>query len=321
MIKLTNENFRGSWAGVPVAWTADQQFDEETYRGDVASCCRIDAPGIYTAGTTGEFYAMEFDEFKRVTRATIEAANAAGKPVMIGVTSTYTLGAARRAAFAAEAGASAVQVALPYWMETPDSEVTGFFREVSAAAGNLPLSIYETKRTKKALTLLQHQTVKVALPNYLMVKANSGTIGTTPEGCEALTALGVNVFGDEGSLWPTLGPRGMVGCCSSFVYYAPEVILPLNAALAARDWAAVQRHSASAKKLLDFVVEKFVVGKQYWDSAADRLGGVSSGVLRTSLACRGPYPHATPDDVATLRAWFRENLPEVYRGMLARTAA
>ena len=321
MIKLTHENFRGSWAGVPVAWTAAQEFDEATYRQDVTSCCRIGAPGIYTAGTTGEFYAMEFDEFKRITRATIEAANAVGKPVMIGVTSTYTLGAARRAAYAAEAGASAIQVALPFWMEIPDSEVVRFFREVSAAAGHLPLSVYETKRSKKALTLAQHQAVKEAVPNYLMVKANSGTIGTTPEGCVALTGLGINVFGDEGSLWPTLGPLGMTGCCSSFVYYAPEVILPLNTALAARDWAAVQRYSASAKKLLDFVVGQFVVAKQYWDSAADRLGGVSSGVLQTSLACRGPYPHATPDDVVTLRAWFRENLPEVYRGMQARTAA
>src|SRR5690606_25351663 len=123
----------------------DNRFDEATYRGDVTRCCEIGVPGVYTGGTTGEFYAMEFDEFKQVARATVEQARAAGKPAMIGVSSTYTLGAARRAAYAAEIGAQAVQVALPFWMEVLDAQVLGFFREVSAAAGHLPLSIYETR--------------------------------------------------------------------------------------------------------------------------------------------------------------------------------
>jgi dihydrodipicolinate synthase/N-acetylneuraminate lyase len=99
---LTFDDFRGSWAGLPVNWTPQNDFDEETYRGDVMRCCEIGVPGVYTGGITGEFYTMEFDEFKRVTRATVEQAHAAGKPAMIGVSSTYTLGAARRAAYAAE---------------------------------------------------------------------------------------------------------------------------------------------------------------------------------------------------------------------------
>ena len=87
-MKLTFENFRGSWAGLPVAWNAKGEFDEQTYRGDVARCCRFGAPGVYSGGTTGEFYAMEFDEFQRVTKAMVEEAHRAGKPAMIGVSST-----------------------------------------------------------------------------------------------------------------------------------------------------------------------------------------------------------------------------------------
>src|SRR3954451_19094431 len=227
-IPLTRTNFRGPWAGLPVAWTDGGTFDEATYRRDVRHCAEAGMPGVYTGGTTGEFYAMEFDEFQRVARATVEEANAAGKPAMIGVSSTYTLGAARRAAYAAEIGADAVQVALPFWMEVPNSMVSGFFREVSAAAAHMPLSVYETRRTKKALTLEQHQTIKSELPNYLMVKSNAETIGTTEAGCASLTQLGINVFGDEGSLWPKLVPLGLAGCCSSFVYYAPDIVLPLD---------------------------------------------------------------------------------------------
>lgn len=312
--RLTFENFRGSWAGLPVAWNDRDEFDEATYRADVARCCRLDMPGIYTGGTTGEFYALDFDEFKRIVDATVEEAHALGKPVMIGVTSTYTLGAARRAAYAAEAGADAIQLALPFWMEVPDSTLLDFFRQVSASAGHIALSIYETTRAKKCLTLEQHRMIKGELPNYLMVKANSNTLGTTAEGCLALTKLGVNVFCDESSLWPALGPHGVSGCCSSFVYYAPEIVLQLNRDLKERDWKRLSAGAAKLNRLLDFLIERFgPLG--YYDSALDRLGGVAGGVLRTSLYCRSPYPHARDEDVHALREWYRQNLPEVFMGI------
>ena len=318
-MKLTNENFHGSWAGLPVAWTYNNLFDEQTYRGDVARCCRLGVPGIYTGGTTGEFYAMEFDEFQRIARATVEEAHAGGKPAMIGVSSTYTLGAARRAAYAAEIGADAVQVALPFWMEVPDASVLEFFREVSVAAGHLPLSIYETLRTKKALNLEQHRVIKAELPNYLMVKSNADTIGTTEEGCAALTKLGINVFVGEGSLWVKLGPLGVAGCCSSFVYYVPDIVLDINHYLDNKNWKQLAECAEKLDKLLNFVIEKFS-SRGYLDSAIDRLGGIAGGVLRTSLYCRGPYPHANEADVHSLKEWYRQKLPEVMAGIEANKA-
>ena len=52
---LTRDTFTGPWAGLPVAWTDDDRFDEVTYRADVARCCQAGIPGVYTGGTTGEF--------------------------------------------------------------------------------------------------------------------------------------------------------------------------------------------------------------------------------------------------------------------------
>ncbi len=206
---LTGDNWTGPWAGLPVAWTDRDAFDEATYRAAVTACCRAGVPGVYTGGTTGEFYAMEFDEFQQVARATIEECRSAGKPAMIGCTSTYTLGAIRRARFAAELGAAAVQIALPFWMEVADDQIVPFFREVAKAAGGLPLSIYETTRSKKVLALQQHREIKEAVPNYLMVKANAGTLGCTSAGCQALSEF-VNVFVGEHQ-WSALGTRGRQG--------------------------------------------------------------------------------------------------------------
>ena len=71
---LKKEQLIGPWCGLPVAWKADLSFDEKTYRGDVARSCAAGVPGVYTGGTTGEFYAQEFEEFQKIARLTIERA-------------------------------------------------------------------------------------------------------------------------------------------------------------------------------------------------------------------------------------------------------
>lgn len=304
---LTRDNFTGPWAGLPVAWTARNTFDEQTFRGDVARCCKLGMPGIYTGGTTGEFYAMEFDEFQAVARATVAEAHVHNKPAMIGVTSTYTLGACRRAAFAAEIGADAVQVALPFWMVVEDPQIVPFFREVSKACG-LPVSIYETTRSKKVLTIDQHRAVKDAVPNYIMVKANANTVGDTPEGCRALSEF-TNVFVGE-DRWAELGPCGARGGCSSVVYWNPKVLLPIWQAVEKKDWPAVNAGCAKLSRMFAFLGEQWG-DSGYQDSAFDRLGGVASGVLKCGLQCRAPYPPATEKDAQILRDWYAKNWPEM----------
>lgn len=305
---LTRETFTGPWAGLPVAWTDDDRFDEATYRADVARCCAADVPGVYTAGTTGEFYAMEFDEFKAIARATVEECRSGGKPVMIGCTSTYNLGAARRAAYAAELGADAIQVALPFWMEIGDEQVVPFFKEVAAASGGLPLSVYETTRAKKTLTIDQHRAIKQAVPSYLVVKANADTVGRTPEGCQALSEL-VNVFVGENE-FARLGRLGVKGGCSSLIYWNPRVILSLWRQVERHDWASADATCQKINQLFDFLGKTFGP-KGLTDTALDRLGGTTGGFLHCGLRSRGPYPAATPDDVNVLRTWYREHFPEM----------
>lgn len=303
---LSRETFRGPWAGLPVAWTNDDQFDEATYREDVASCCQAGVPGVYSGGTTGEFYAMEFDEFQAIARATVEECHAHGTPAMIGVSSTYTRGAQRRAAFAAEIGADAIQVTIPFWMELAFADIESFFRDVSSAAGGLPLSVYETTRCKVTLSLGQHQALHEQLPNYLMVKSNAGTIGSTPEGCEALSQF-VNVFTGEGS-WQKLGPHGVAGGCSSMVYWNPDVCLSLWQAVEAVDWNTVNRQAEPVARLFDFLHAEFGTSG-YTDTAFDRLGGLASGFLKTSMKSRGPYRSVSAEDVEKLRSWYAAEFP------------
>lgn len=303
---LTRDTWKGPWAGLPVAWTDDDQFDEQTYRGDVIRCCQAGVPGVYTGGTSGEFYAMEFDEFCRIARATVEECSQHGVPGMIGCSSTYTLGAQRRAAYAAEIGAAAIQVTLPFWMEVDPAGVVPFFRAVSAACGHLPLSIYETTRCKSTLSLEQHRQLHEQLPNYLMVKSNAQTLGSSPRGCAALSRF-VNVFVGENQ-WATLGPRGARGGCSSLVYWNPRVCLSLWNTVEQQQWDEARRQTEPLGKLFDFLHDEFG-SRGFTDTAYDRLGGLASGFLRTSLRSRGPYRCVSPADIDTLRTWYQQEFP------------
>ena len=300
--------FAGPWAGLPVAWDNQDRFDEQTYRADVARCCEAGVPGVYTGGTTGEFYALEFDEFKAIARATVEECQRRNTPCAIGCTSTYTLGVARRAAFAAEAGADAIQVALPFWMEIAQHEILPFFAEVGRAASGLALSVYETTRAKHILTLDDHRAIKDAVPGYGMVKANESTLGVSEQGCRDLSKM-VSVFVSE-DLWGALGPHGARGGCSSLVYWGPKFILGVWKDVERQDWCAVEADCAKIQRLSQFLNDQFG-GRGLLDSAIDRLGGVASGFLKASLRCRGPYSSATPADAAILRAWYEKNLPEM----------
>jgi 4-hydroxy-tetrahydrodipicolinate synthase len=251
---------------------------------------------------------MEFDEWKAITRAAVEEGHAHGKPVMIGCTATYNLGAARRAAYAAEVGADAIQVALPFWMEIGDAEIVPFFREVASASGGLPLSIYETTRAKKVLTLDQHRAVKDAVPSYLTVKANANTLGCSPEGCRALSEF-VNVFVGE-HLFGSLGRCGAKGGCSSLVYWNPRVILALWRQVEQQDWENADATCQKILKLFDLLDAAFA-SKGFLDTASDRLGGAASGFLKCGLRSRGPYAAATWEDVETQRRIYREHFPEM----------
>jgi dihydrodipicolinate synthase/N-acetylneuraminate lyase len=156
-------------------------------------------------GTTGEFYALDADEFRAVARATIEECDSHRKPTTIGCTATHTRGVIRRVEMAVEQGATAILVALPFWVEVGDGQVVLFFQNVAAAAGGLPIVFEETVRAKKLLTVRQHQEIKDAVSSYAAVHATTDTVGTTPAGCQTLARF-VNVLVHE-ELWSAPGPR------------------------------------------------------------------------------------------------------------------
>ena len=304
---ISRNQLVGPWAGLPVAWHEDWSFDEATYRADLERVCKAGVPGVYTAGTTGEFYAMELDEWKAVADATVEVCKACGTPVMLGVSSTYTLGAQRRAEYATELGADAVQLAMPFWLEIQDDQILPFFKNVADACPGLAICIYETTRAKKILTLEQHRAIHEAVPAYQAVKANADTLGSTPQGCRQLSEF-VNVWVHE-LLWGELGPCGAIGCASALVFMNPRVILEMFRLLQEQNWDELAKWSKILQKH-ENGLEPFAA-KGFEDSAYDHLQGTVAGFLKLNPRTRGPYTSCTESDVGQFRSWMEANVPEL----------
>ena len=89
--RLTAENLHGIWAGVTMPWDENDQFDEEIYATNIRRTIDTNVHGIYTTGSTGEFYAVDDDEFRRMGDIQAELCGMAGMPLQIGCCSDGTV--------------------------------------------------------------------------------------------------------------------------------------------------------------------------------------------------------------------------------------
>ena len=112
------------------------------------------------------------------------------------------------------------------------------------------------------------------------------------------------------SKWLELGPHGVAGWCSSAIYWGPKFTLNLWEQIDRKDWDAAK---AGCAKLADFYAFLFNTFGQrgMTDGAYDRIGGLASGWLKTSLKNRGPYASAVSSDVETVRHYYEKYFPEM----------
>ncbi|CQR52080.1 MULTISPECIES: dihydrodipicolinate synthase family protein [Haloferax] len=96
--------------------------------------------GLVPCGTTGEFASLDDAEFRAVLSTTVERAD--GTPVMAGTAATSVKATVDRIDAAAEAGADAALITLPYFHGANDPAGDVAFVEAVADDAALPLYLY-----------------------------------------------------------------------------------------------------------------------------------------------------------------------------------
>lgn len=305
---LAKDQLKGMWVSVPTEWDENDRFDEKAFRDTVAMLIEAGAHGLYTTGSTGEYYALERSEFETITDAFL--AETAGKvPVQVGANWFNTRDTIRRVRYARDKGADAVQVCFPGWMIMPEAHYDQFLVDVYEAVPDIALIHYNIERTKKLFCGADYVRVAPRVPTLIGTKAGMSLsefmslVVATPQlqhfVGETAFALG-HQWGAPGmyTSWFMMNPRFFHDYYDKCVQGRTDDAIAIARRL-------VQWHDAAVAPL---------VRKGYQDPVLDKAFVVMAGWLPGNRRTRKPYLALTDDEFACLRGVTDKLMPEFLSG-------
>lgn len=312
MKTITKDKLCGIWAALPLPWREDGSLDAEIYARDIVSCCEAKVNGIYSGGTTGEFYAQDFEVFSQVNRILAETAHEHGTPMQAGCTALNTEEVCRRARYAKEIGADIIQVAIPFWLELDDTEVVDFFSAVAKAAGGVPIIHYDTARSKRRISPALYQRLCREVPTLWGTKFGGADVFAVKQITLANPTL--KVFVGEHAL-ASATPMGASGAYCALVLMNPGWMIEYYEACRDRRWNRAFEVQDEVALLFSTLGSLPTSGLQ--DSALDRLFARVDDFLQCPIQCKLPYRSGTEADLEFLRDWTKRNLPHLLQKALA----
>jgi len=316
MTRLGAKDIFGVWAGCVMCWDEKFRFDSDSYAASIRQMITHKPHGIYTTGSTGEFYAIDFDEFKLMVDIQSQLCGDAGIPLQIGCCSDATHKTLRLFEYAAsKKQVGAAQIVLPYWMELNDREVVQFFKDLYTACPDMPIVHYNIPRCKRFLHAGDYLKILEVCPSLVGVKytfagANFGSLQS-----DILATPMLSYFVAEHFLASAM-QLGAKGSYSSIIGTNPAYMQKFYAASAAGKWdEAMQMQKFLAKFFVQLGGLIGQVGEGDADPVVDKAMAVASGFLKAHQRCRPPYLGWSDKSIAALREWFQKNYPElVYVG-------
>jgi dihydrodipicolinate synthase/N-acetylneuraminate lyase len=298
------------WAGLPTPWKEDWSLDEQSLVTNIQRMIKARVQGIYLLGSTGEFYALNFDEFKATVDILVGEASASGIPLAVVCASPSTRETIRLLEYAALREIDAAQLVLPYWMEMTEREMMNFFRDVASAVPDLPIIHYNIPRAKRFLLGPDYSKIRQVLPNLV---ASKFTFAGSHFGdlCEAAILNPEMKFFVGESLLVSAMQIGAHGSSSSLVYTNSAYLLKMYELARTGHW---QEALAIQKQVQLFTGGLIAIlsdlGEGYIDPVVDKGLGVASGGIVGHQRTRAPYIGWSDATVSTVRKWIADHFPE-----------
>jgi len=311
MARLTAEELCGIWAGITMVWDEDYRFDEKTYAANIERMIPAGVHGLYTTGSTGEFYVIEYDEFCRMVDIEAELCGKAQKPLQIGCCSDATAKTIKLLEYAAgkkEVGAA--QITIPYWMKLTDRELLQFFKDLHTACPDMPLVHYNIPRTKRFLNAPDYLRILEVAPNLIGVKYTFAGSHFGELQDSIMMTPNLSYFVGE-SLLVSAMQLGARGCYSSLIATDPRFVLKMYALAESHQWdQAIEMQKRLAVFCNDCAAFVSRRDEVVMDPTFDKGLAVAAGCLLGHQRCRPPYIGWSDQTIADLRVWLKEDYPE-----------
>ena len=168
---VTRANLHGVWVAIATPWDADNRFDERRFRENVRRLAATGVHGAYTTDSDGEFYAVEFDDYRRIVDALAEEAQRTGFATQVGVTWFNTHGVIARLEHAASQGILGAHVGHPPFMDMTPASLSAFWSDVTASVPDtFGLVHYNSPRMPNVLGPASYQSLAASIPNLVGTK-------------------------------------------------------------------------------------------------------------------------------------------------------
>lgn len=228
------------FAAVPTPFTADGELDAAAARR-LFSFAASDVDGLFVAGTTGEFAALDDGERLALIEIGLEIAGPERVIAHVGAPDAHR--AARLATAAAALGATRIAAITPYYLAPLPAEVVAYYDRIRQAAPSTGLYSYIFPE-RTGLAVPPDQFASLAHTVGLAGAKFSGAASRNVAACAAACPEVKIYSGDDSDLAATRS-RGGAGIISARASAFPEVFGALSVALAEGDAEAAARHQAT----------------------------------------------------------------------------
>ena len=269
---------KGSLVALVTPMKADGSLDETALERLVEWHIGSGTEGLVIAGTTGESPTLLRDEHERLLRRVVELVR--GRiPVIAGTGSNsteQTLDMSRRAA---EAGADALLLVVPYYNKPPQRALVAHFRTVADAV-KIPILLYNVP-SRTVVDLLPEAVAELAtVPNIVGIKEASARLDRVTELRKACGPEFILLSGDDGSAMAFMlaGGDGVISVTANVV---PGMVRSLCDAARSGDAGAAR---ALDEKLIALNQALFVESNPIpvkW--ALHRMGLIDTGIRQPLL--------------------------------------
>ena len=212
--------------------TGDGKINTEALRKLTNYLIEGGVHGLFPVGSQGEFYALTFEEKKKVLEVVVDETR--GRvPVYAGTGAITTREAVALTKMAESVGASAVSVITPFFVHPSDAELLEYYTAV-AKSTRLPVLLYNNPG-RTGVNISADFVVKASkVDNIVAIKDSSGDLTLTAEYIRRTGETFSVLAGRDTLIYGTLcyGGKGAIAATANV---APKIIVEIYEAFMAGD--------------------------------------------------------------------------------------
>ncbi len=204
---------------------AQERVDETGMRNVIEHVLRGGVHGVFVAGSTGEFYGLDYDEKKRAAEITVNQVK--GRvPVYVGASAITTRECIKLSKMAEALGAQAVTVLTPMFIRPSEEELYQHFRAIAESTA-LPVLVYNNPE-RTGINMSANLIERLAeIPNLVGAKESSGDLTLTSQYIIRTRSKGFKILaGRDTQILATL-VYGGVGTVAATSNIAPALVVEI----------------------------------------------------------------------------------------------